>query len=174
MWTSLSRRHQHRTSRTTAVRACLAGVSRECRTADGKVVLEQLSGCKWMHRWLEVCQGFSATHPDRLPYSLWSMTAQACLFLFVCIRRYMDGTSAIFSTCANPDADPLGAWCEVDPTKCESYATVLKPGNKVRIKAGDRLGQMTRTAVHLECCACVGYTSSHVCLSVCLSVSLLG
>lgn len=47
------------------------------------------------------------------------------------VCRYDDGTSAIFSTCANPDADPLGHWCQVDPTKCDNFATILKNGDQV-------------------------------------------
>jgi hypothetical protein len=47
--------------------------------------------------------------------------------------RYEDGTTAEFSTCANPDLDPLGPWCEVDPMKCDSFATVLKNGDKVSL-----------------------------------------
>jgi hypothetical protein len=64
------------------------------------------------------------------------------------VFRYDDGTSAIFSTCANPDADPLGHWCQVDPNKCDNFATILKNGDQVRREAA--LGSATQLLGFLE------------------------
>jgi hypothetical protein len=50
--------------------------------------------------------------------------------------RYGDGTEGTFDSCANPDGDPLGHWCQVDPAQCDNYATVVKKGQvrAVRVK----------------------------------------
>jgi hypothetical protein len=44
---------------------------------------------------------------------------------------YSDGSRANFTGCANPDGDPQGSWCAVDPQICEEFAGDMKIGNKV-------------------------------------------
>lgn len=36
-----------------------------------------------------------------------------------------------FTGCANPDGDPMGPWCAVDPETCEVFAGEVKVGSKV-------------------------------------------
>lgn len=43
--------------------------------------------------------------------------------------KYADGSAVTSDGCANPDADPLGPWCEVDPLQCDSFTTVAKGGS---------------------------------------------
>ncbi|KAF6260820.1 hypothetical protein COO60DRAFT_1700160 [Scenedesmus sp. NREL 46B-D3] len=38
------------------------------------------------------------------------------------IYTYADGTKGNFSACANPDGDPMGPWCAVDPATCDRFA----------------------------------------------------
>uniref|UniRef100_A0A383VIB2 CBM1 domain-containing protein n=1 Tax=Tetradesmus obliquus TaxID=3088 RepID=A0A383VIB2_TETOB len=38
------------------------------------------------------------------------------------IYTYVDGSKANFSACANPDGDPMGPWCAVDPATCDRFA----------------------------------------------------
>lgn len=46
---------------------------------------------------------------------------------------YGDGSVKSFSGCANPDDDPLGPWCAVDPAFCDNFAGEIKQTvNEVR------------------------------------------
>jgi len=45
---------------------------------------------------------------------------------------YESGTNVTFVGCANPDGDPLGPWCAIDPNTCPSFAGQLTlPGSLV-------------------------------------------
>jgi hypothetical protein len=64
--------------------------------------------------------------------------------------------------CANPDSDPLGAWCPVDPRSCPSYfgAKQPKPGDVppslLNRWAGDVVHACTVTAYDKEgLCDCM-------------------
>lgn len=41
---------------------------------------------------------------------------------------FADGTSEHFSGCANPDGDPLGSWCAVNPEECGAFAGEMQAG----------------------------------------------
>jgi hypothetical protein len=60
-----------------------------------------------------------------LPFYRKALTCH--LLLLLLLLRAADQQFSSLLGCANPDDDPLGAWCPVDPRSCPSYYGAKQP-----------------------------------------------
>lgn len=83
------------------------------------------------------------------PHTSAHLTASPLILLPARSYVYQTGLNVTYMSCANPDGDPLGSWCAIDPTKCDRFAGQLNvPGGVVsgetRVWAGVGAGRGRR------------------------------
>jgi hypothetical protein len=84
----------------------------------------------WLNQLIVCSTAYSATCCTSLGWHILfcrkALTCHLLLLLLLLLRAAEQQFSSLLG-CANPDGDPLGAWCPVDPRSCPSHYGAKQP-----------------------------------------------